>query len=225
MTIAVQHNIDYFASARWDLFSLVDGVGNRVLELGCGLGKTGALLKKYDKAAEVVGLELDPETARSARSNIDLVICGDLEDPNLSFGDSYYDYVLAGDILEHLVDPWTVLRRILFNLKPGGYVIASIPNVRHWRVLFDLIFRDSWEYSDEGLLDRTHVRFFTRTTIVRMFLEAGYEIGLVCPAFQFARKSKSAIFNRISMGIVESFSARQYLVKARRPLTPGLLGK
>ncbi len=206
----------YFSSARWDVFNLVEGEGNRILELGCGLGQTGALLKKHGKAVEVIGIELNPEVARSAQANIDHVICGDVERIELHFPENSFDYVVAGDILEHLIDPWAVLHRIRPFIKLGGYIVTSIPNIRNWRILVDLMLRDDWKYCEEGLLDRTHLRFFTRSTIVRMLREAGYEIDLICPAFRFAPKSKSAVFDRISGGILEPFIARQYLARARR---------
>lgn len=216
--VKMANDNNYFASARMDLFSLVEGERNRVLELGCGLGKTGALLKKRGKAIEVVGIELDPEIARSAEANIDKVICGDIERLELGFEDDSFDYVLAGDILEHLIDPWAVLRRLRPLVKAGGAVIVSIPNVRNWRVLTDLMLWGDWRYCDEGLLDRTHLRFFTRSTIVDLLQQSGYQMDLICPAFRFSPKSKSALLDRASGGIFEPFIARQYLARARRAI-------
>lgn len=207
---------DYFASARLDLFSLVEGERNRVLELGCGLGKTGALLKKQGKAVEVVGIELNPDIAKSAEANIDEVICGDIERLELKFSEASFDYVVAGDILEHLIDPWSVLRRLRPFVKADGAIIASIPNIRNWRIIADLMLRGDWRYCDEGLLDRTHLRFFTRSTIVDLMQQTGYEIELICPAFRYAPASKSAVVNRLSGGILEPFITRQYLARARR---------
>ena len=214
--VKMANDNNYFASARMDLFSMVEGDRNRVLELGCGLGKTGALLKNRGKAVEVVGIELDPEIARSAEANIDRVICGDIERLELAFEEDSFDYVVAGDILEHLIDPWAVLRRLRRFVKTGGAVIVSIPNIRNWRIIADLTLRGDWRYCDEGLLDRTHLRFFTRSTIIDLMERTGYEIEFICPAFRFAPTSKSAIANRLSGGMFESFITRQYLVRARR---------
>jgi trans-aconitate methyltransferase len=210
------NNNDYFSSARLDLFSLVEGEGNRVLELGCGLGKTGALLKKRGRAAEVIGIELNPEIARSAQANLDDVICGDVERLELGFSENSFDYIVAGDVLEHLIDPWAVLRRLRPFVKVGGAIVTSIPNIRNWRILVDLMVRGDWKYCEEGLLDRTHLRFFTRLTIIELLEHTGYEIDLICPAFRFAPKSKSAIINQLSGRMLEPFITRQYLARAKR---------
>jgi trans-aconitate methyltransferase len=207
---------DYFSSARLDLFSLVEGEGNRILELGCGLGKTGALLKKRGRAVEVIGIELNPQIAQSAQANLDNVICGDIERLELDFSEKPFDYIVAGDILEHLIDPWAVLRRLRPFVKVGGSIVTSIPNIRNWRILADLMVRGDWHYCEEGLLDRTHLRFFTKSTIIELLEQTGYEIDLICPAFRFAPKSKSAILDQLSGGMLEPFITRQYLTRARR---------
>jgi 2-polyprenyl-3-methyl-5-hydroxy-6-metoxy-1,4-benzoquinol methylase len=115
------------------------------------------------------------EIADKARSRLDKVIVGGIEEqPGLP--DGYFDCIVFNDVLEHLVDPWTVLRSIKVKLKSGGCVVASIPNVRHFSNLRQLILEKEWRYMDCGVLDRTHLRFFTEKSIRRMFEDCGYNL-------------------------------------------------
>lgn len=118
--------------------------------------------------------------------------------------------------MEHLIDPWQCLKRLKEYLKPGGSVIASIPNVNPWRVLKDFILYDKWEYVTAGTLDRTHLRFFTNKSIKAMFEECGYRI------VHRARVSTLRIWvkalNIASLGMLKRFLTYQFLVVARKSL-------
>jgi len=104
------------------------------------------------------------------------VRCGDALDLVDGLPDDHFDCVVMNDILEHLVDPEALLRAARRVLAPGGQLVASIPNVRHFPHLYDLAVRGAWEYGDEGILDRTHLRFFTRASIQGMFTRCGYRL-------------------------------------------------
>ena len=206
---------EYFDTIRWDLLRFVKPGKNVILELGCGSGKTGEALKKEAKAEAVVGIELIPEIADKARGSLDQVIVGDIEIlvRELSFAPETFDYLIAGDVLEHLKDPWCVLAMLRRFLKLGGHVIASIPNIRHWRILRDLIFQGEWQYGDADILDKTHLRFFTKKSIVQMFKSCGYEVLRIEPGWV---GQKSRFMNWFTLGLFEEFLAWKYICIARR---------
>ena len=142
------------------------------LEIGCSSGGTGALIKKDLGVKYYAGLELMPEAAKAAEKNLDWAHCGNIEDMIAKgetgiIPDKGYDLLLYLDVLEHLIDPWKVLAETSKLLKPGGLLIGSIPNAGNLYVLWKLM-RDQFEYDEEGLLDRTHLRFFTAHTIKKM---------------------------------------------------------
>ncbi len=120
------------------------------------------------------------------------------------------DCIVFNDVLEHTVDPWSVLRETKRHLNVGGCVVASIPNVRYLPVLIDLIFRSRWEYVDEGVLDRTHLRFFTRSTIEEMFASSGLKIARLEPINPFRRRGGALL-----KGVLGDTRYLQFAVLAR----------
>ncbi len=150
----------------------------RVVEVGCSSGALAQAYHHLNPACIYTGIEIDANYAEVAKSVCDEVICGDIESfDEEKFGKLFpSDCWVFGDTLEHLYDPWALLRRIQPLLNKGGQVIASIPNAQHWSLQANLnagLFR----YQDQGLMDRTHIRWFTRVTIIEMFDAAGYEIA------------------------------------------------
>lgn len=204
----------YFDMPRNDLAKLVDPGPNKILDIGCGTGITGELLKKENKAKEVVGIELAPEIAKIAQTKLDKVLCGDAEELNLRFSRGYFDYIIAGDILEHLYDPWELLEKIRFYIKEGGFMVASMPNVRNWRVIRELILQGDWRYEHEGVLDETHLRFFTKKSIIEMFKNSGFSEIKIVPIFKF-EKNRANFVNSLTFGLFEQFIANQYILKAK----------
>jgi len=149
-----------------------------VLEIGCNGGSLGAAYKKANPGSSYYGVELSKPAAAHAATRLDLVLCGPADEMDLSFLTGKIDCIVYGDVLEHLVDPWTLLANHAKLLKKTGVVVASIPNVQHWTLL-DHVLRGQWNYSDYGLLDNTHLRFFTLNTIHRLFGGAGLKIDKV----------------------------------------------
>lgn len=165
----------YYDSPRPELARLVPPDARSVLDVGCGSGGLAAGLKR-ELGVEAVGIELFPDAAAVAAERLDKVIVADLERiTELPFGDAHFDAMLFGDILEHVHDPHRLLRVLRRYLSPDGRIICSIPNVKHWSVLLPLLVHDRWEYTDQGLLDRTHVHFFTLEEIGRMLDDTGFE--------------------------------------------------
>lgn len=146
----------------------------RLLDVGCSRGGFGSGLRRSRPALELVGIEANADAAVQAAACYDHVVTGSFPQ-DVPVGDTY-DCVVFNDVLEHLVDPWSALKATRPMLRPGGTVVASIPNVRALRHLLDLVVSGDWKYQDMGILDRTHLRFFTKRSMIRLFDEAGYEV-------------------------------------------------
>jgi O-antigen biosynthesis protein len=151
------------------------GRGKRVLDVGCAAGELARVL--VERGCAVTGIEIDPEAAHQAQEHCERVVVGDVEELDLSelLGDEAFDVIVFGDTLEHLKDPLRTLDRLKPFLRSEGYVVASIPNVAHGSVRLALI-QGKFRYSPLGLLDNTHLRFFTRASVEQLFEDAGFLI-------------------------------------------------
>lgn len=164
---------------RDDMVPFIPQSTTTVLDVGCSRGRFGATLLLSRPSLRLFGIEPDPTTAAEAAGHYEQVTCGyfpdDLPD------DRTFDCIVFNDVLEHVVDPWTMLDQAKRLLAPGGRIVASIPNVRHYIVVRNLALRGRWDYADWGVLDRTHLRFFTRASIQDLFASAGMEIETLEP--------------------------------------------
>jgi 2-polyprenyl-3-methyl-5-hydroxy-6-metoxy-1,4-benzoquinol methylase len=213
----------YFDTLRDEIEALVPESPSLVMDVGCGKGVTSQWLKQIRPNITTVGVEIDKSVAAVAASVVDTVLVADLE-KGLEALDSYkgrVDLLLLLDVLEHLHDPWARLKEFKTFLAPAGVVIASIPNVRNFKVLVPLLMKGEWRYQDAGILDRTHLRFFTRRTVLELFAGAGYEIQKITrtgPLQPSRIKTVSGgvafLANVMSAGSLRDFIAHQYLVRA-----------
>jgi SAM-dependent methyltransferase len=183
------------------------------LDVGCGFAMTGKELKQLGLAKYVVGIEANPEAAESAKKNIDEVICCNAEDAELPF-DNFFDYIILSHILEHLYDPSAVLKKIMKTLKNNGKLIVGLPNIKYWRILRDLIFKDMWEYQEAGILDYDHVRFFTMRSAAHLFEDSNYEIK---KRWFCVGGKKQEAFNLLTGRIFQSFLGSEiYIIAGKR---------
>jgi len=154
------------------------GTAKRVLEIGCAAGSQTRVLQQL--GCSVTAIELDAESAEIARPFCDILIVGNIESLDLStaLADARFDVVIFADVLEHLRDPAAALLKVKPYLLPTGYLVASIPNVAHASLVLELA-QGRFEYRSRGLLDRTHIRFFTRQSVAQLFEETGYLIEVL----------------------------------------------
>jgi SAM-dependent methyltransferase len=183
------------------------GRGQRVLELGCGNGSfTRALVAA---GCQVVAIEIDREAATLAAPYCERTVVGDMESPLLdeALAQDSFDVVLAADVLEHLRDPAKVLRRVARHIRPGGRLIASLPNVAHGSVRLALL-QGRFPYADAGLLDRTHLRFFTRSSLGPLLADAGFVlIQLESDPLPIEMSEVQIDWSQVSPGLAQALSA------------------
>lgn len=187
-----------------------------VLEVGCGTGATLRWLKDSGFAKHTTGIELFESAALIARNNVDKLYVGDAEKLIAAeFSQESFDLVLCLDVLEHMVDPWTFILRIEKLIKPNGMLIGSIPNVRHLSILVDLVLRGRWTYRSQGILDRTHLRFFTYESANLLMTSAHLRPVNVVHNIG-PRSSKSGLVNALTFGTLKSVLATQFIIASRK---------
>ncbi len=170
-------DVIYYTFARKEIISLINHKANvplKILEVGCGLGATLAKIKYLWPDSEVYGIEIASHIVKIA-ANHSNIIQGNIETMEIPYSKEQFDYIILADVLEHLYEPEKTLERLLPYLKAGGLFLCSIPNIMHISVLLPLL-QGNFDYSESGICDRTHVRFFTLNSIAKMFQKLGLSI-------------------------------------------------
>jgi len=207
----------YYETARSELLDLLDITAPaRVLEVGCGGGANLALLKQRWPDAHTVGIELREDAAQAARTmgRVDEVLQLDVLDPACNFEPESFDVVILSHVLEHFARPDQVLAKVGPWLRRDGRALVALPNVRHISVLLPLLLRGDFNYTDSGILDRTHLRFYTRSSALRLLQEGGLQVLKIAPEFG---GNKSRWLNRLSFGTAADLAAYAYNMSARKP--------
>lgn len=163
----------YYQGLNKTLLDAVHQDAKTILDVGCGEGRMGEALKVQNPDRMVYGIEKEPEIAKMAAARLDRVFTMDLEKDTPEIPKGSLDLIIYGDVLEHLYDPVSVLQKHRQFLKPPGRVLCSVPNIQHHSIIRQL-FRSDWQYQKEGLLDFTHLRFFTYSTFTKTLLDAGF---------------------------------------------------
>jgi 2-polyprenyl-3-methyl-5-hydroxy-6-metoxy-1,4-benzoquinol methylase len=169
-------NRTYFGHPRVEMLRLLPSRRSRVLEVGCGEGRFSAAI---EGVAELWGVEPDPEAAAVASRKMKTVLVGTYEAVQAELPDAYFDLVICNDVIEHMADHDLFLAEIKQKLAPRGVIVGSVPNVRYFKNLLDLLVLKDWHYKDSGILDCTHLRYFTIKSLRRSLLGAGYRIDIL----------------------------------------------
>lgn len=165
----------YPKTLRQEVLPLVPIAARSILDVGCGSGGFGITLRLACPERLLWGIEMDKTAASTAVDHYDRVLVGSFPDVLMKYKVAF-DCVVFNDVLEHLIEPSEALHRAKQYLSHKGVVVSSIPNVRFVRTVADLVLRGNWTYTNSGVLDRTHLRFFTRKSIVRLYTDCGYEV-------------------------------------------------
>lgn len=176
----------YFSNARADFVDRLPRDGTaEILEIGCGNGATGALALSEGCCKRYVGVELLERVADEAREVLSDVITGNVETLSFDWQPASFDAIILSEVLEHLVEPGETLKKLALYVRPGGMLLASSPNISHWRVIRELV-NGRFNLADQGVFDRTHLRWFTPATFAGMFESAGFHVDDVGPVTPFS---------------------------------------
>lgn len=216
-------DVDYYLHPKEGLIKWIEGPADKpmhILDVGCGCGASMGYLKGIYPNAETYGIEVVPEAAELA-SQMGTILCRDVEKTDLPWEEEYFDYILMGDVLEHLMEPEKVLKRLKRHLKRDGHLIISVPNIKHYSVILPLLKWDRLPYNDADLLDKPHVKLYTGVEIQRSLMRNGYEIEILDgikrgePNEQEGRLL-DALQKVMEMPSTETFLAYRYILRAKK---------
>lgn len=205
-------NQSIYQGNREELLKFISPQFKKILDVGCSSGNFGALVKSRYPVF-VAGVESHPEACREAQKKLDQVIQANVESDQIAFAAEEFDCIIFADILEHLYDPSKIIDSYLRWLAPSGVMIFSIPNIRHISVLGDLLFGGEWKYTESGIMDKTHIRFFTQKSFMRLIEECGLELKQ--KDFIFSLRG-SKYLDRLTLGCLRDFLTAQHLFVAQR---------
>ena len=204
----------YYGLVRKDIFPLVPPNSKKVLDIGGGYGGTSSELKRNGLADYVVLTDL---VADNHDPDVDKAYSGNLDDPEflqkVITEEGPFDTVLCLDVLEHLRDPWAIIKGLHKGLSPGGVIVASIPNMRHINLVGPLVLKGKFELTDSGIRDRTHLRWFVRDSAVELMTCSGLKLEKIAGRQSKARWHKWT--NLCTFGLFRAFFEKQYLIVAR----------
>jgi 2-polyprenyl-3-methyl-5-hydroxy-6-metoxy-1,4-benzoquinol methylase len=218
-TAAAAAKDQYFRESRPEMLRFGPEDARRVLEIGCAEGTFAASVKKRN-AAEVWGIEFDADAAEHAATLLDRVFTGDADAVLATIPDAHFDAIICNDVLEHLREPQATLTTLRAKLAPGGVVVASLPNIRHLAALSTVLFRRDFPQEDFGIFDRTHLRFFTRKSMRRLFDDAGFELRTIKGVNGFCGPL-GALVLVLSLGFfADGFFLQYACVASAKPVRP-----
>lgn len=166
----------YYGYRREEMHALLPDRRGRILEIGCGEGRFSTAI---DNVTELWGVEPDPEAAAVAAKTMRRVHAGTYDTAHAQLPDRHFDLVICNDVIEHMADHDAFLVAIKQKIAPGGVIVGSVPNVRYFKNMLDLLVLKDWHYKGTGILDRTHLRFFTMKSLRRSLTDAGYSIDVL----------------------------------------------
>ena len=214
----------YYGNINHDVLRKIPVQSARVLEIGCGWGRLGQAFKARVPVSAYFGVELMHDAAQEARARLDGVLCANIEHDVSRVRElaERFDALVLGDVLEHFQDPWRVLTELRSFMTPDGMCVACIPNVGHWSMVAELL-QGKWRYADQGLLDKTHLRFFTLDTAVELFEKAGWTVLDALPRKLQPEETEAALKTllpaAVAMGMSEekarvNLTAFQWVIRA-----------
>lgn len=210
-TVTYKHSFSYYEHFRQIVLKHIPVTARCVLSVGCAAGVTESELVR--RGVKVVGIEIDHEAATIARQRGLTVLEGDASTVDIGQCGESFDCLVYADILEHLPEPVTVLRQHVERLQNNGTVIITVPNFRHYVILWELFILGHIQYEDTGILDRTHLRITTRKMVIGWF----HKVGLkpIFWNYQIHRR-RDKLISTVSFGLLRGFLATQILVVGKK---------
>lgn len=203
----------YYLSIRTDIQPYIPQRIERTLDVGCATGVFSEMLKET-RMVEAWGIEMVEECAHIAKTKLDNVLIGTFDEVYQQLPNDYFDCVFFNDVLEHMLRPEDALRKIKEKLASNGIIIASIPNIRFIGALTEVLVKKDWKYTDSGIFDRTHLRFYTKKSIIRLFDENGYKINTIEGINGVSKSSLTNIIDTLLLGAINDIKYRQFLIVA-----------
>lgn len=204
---------DYFSIIREDIISFIGNEKDlNILEIGAGAGETLLELKKRGIANQISGFDI--VDINPNKEKFDRFIIGNIENEINPFDKKEFDIIILADVLEHLYDPEKVIQKLIPSLKRGGSFYISLPNIRNLEALYQIFLKGSFKYTDNGIFDRTHIRFYCKKDVVElMSLFDELEIVKIESNLNHISSIKS-ILNKLTFRFFEQFLSMQYFIKA-----------
>ncbi len=212
----VAKDADYYEQDRREMLEFIPPDAKAILDVGCGSGIFGQLVKQKLNCI-FWGIEPDRESAEKAARRLDKVINDTFSADLTEIKDKSFDVICFNDVLEHLSNPEEILELSRNKLTENGIVVASIPNILFFHTMVDIVVRQDWQYQDSGVLDRTHLRFFTKKSIIRMFENSGYEIIKIV-GINPSNGLKYKLLNVLLLNHLKDWRYLQFGVQARRKI-------
>ena len=206
--------IGYFHNQRPEMLKYIPKDAKRILEVGCGEGAFCAALKTANR--EIWGVEMNENAAQKATDHCTFVLVGDFNAVYDQLPKNHFDCVIFNDVLEHMYAPWDTIQLVKSLLSPAGVLVSSIPNFRYIsNLITEVLFEGEFRYKPEGgILDDTHIRFFTTKSIRRMFNEQGYQV-LVHEGLRPCKSWKEKMFINLSFGFLKDARFKQFATVAK----------
>lgn len=201
---------NYFNNCKKDIIKIIPPNSRTILEIGCGTGATLIEIKKRNPGVKIYGIDI-VDTELENKNNFFDFICGNIEEIIIPYPKRFFDVIILADVIEHLIDPWSCIKKLSQYLSDKGIIIATIPNVLYYRVIGKMVFYGDFEYTESGILDITHLRFFTKKTIIKLFKESGFNN---ISTDHIISTKKGNIINLLTFGFLENFLTYKYIVQA-----------
>jgi len=206
--------IGYFKANRHEMLTYIPENAINILDIGCGEGAFCKALKRTDR--EIWGVEINPIAAQKATEAFKFVLQGDFNSIYEQLPKGHFDCIIFNDVLEHLYSPWETIQLVKLLLSPTGVLVTSIPNFRFMsNLIIEILYHGELHYREEGgILDDTHIRFFTSKSIRRMFKEQGYQI-LTHEGINADNRLKAKLFNLFTLGFFKDTMFKQFATVAK----------
>jgi len=207
----------YHESNRSEMLRFITNAPTKSLEVGCRGAKHSKLLKQTFTNLEAWGIEPESnaQIINEAKNNLDFFINDYLTPNTPNIPHNFFDLIIFNDVLEHMYDPWEVLIACKKLLNKNGIVVISLPNIRHKSIMKELFLNDNFEYTEEGLLDVSHIRFFTKRSMQKMLTDCGYEIIKLEPLVIDKPKIRRKIFDFITRNKFATMRVFQFGITAK----------